>query len=567
MGRKTRAFLSGLICAAMSVTAFVQSVSAETLLKNEKLEEATAAEIMADMGIGWNLGNSLDATDGGYSNESEISWSNPKTTQELISKVKELGFNTVRVPVSWGNHSAQTTYKISAAWLQRVKEVVDYCYNEDMYVIVNIHHDCLKQLKANSKGYTPSSAYYDQSEAFVDSIWSQVADYFKDYDYHLIFETLNEPRLIGDVNEWWFTSSNIQPNVKDSINCINKLNQSAVDVIRAAGGYNEKRLIMCPGYDASVDGATNSMFKLPTDISGNKNRLVVSVHGYSPYDFAMGSVRTYNTTQQRNLKNWTMDPIKTKYIDKGIPVVMGEFSATAAKDLEERKKWAEDYAGQASAMNMPIILWDNNAFNKQTDNGQMNSECHGYINRSDNTVSAEQQAVLDILIAPYKELETKRKAEMTVYTDIEVNCTVSGLTEDNKSLAGIKTAEIYNADKTVSMNFNLNTGNVFSVPDVADGEYTVVLNADNCVSKTTTFTIKDGKQVAPVNETINLLGDINGDGKLNSLDIILIKRHIIMRSLNEYQQACADVDGKNGVNSLDIIRIKRAMIKYQPLWK
>ncbi len=559
MGRKTKALLSGLICAAMSVTAMVQTVSAETLLNEAALEEATAQEILADMGIGWNLGNTLDAP-------SETSWGCPKTTQELISKVKDLGFNTVRIPVTWGGHM-NSDLTIKESWMSRVKEVVDYCYNEDMYVIINIHHDCKSSLANTSKGYTPSGTYYVRSKKFVDSVWSQVSDYFKDYDYHLIFETLNEPRLIGDANEWWFTASNPQTNVKDSINIINKLNQSAVNKIRAAGGYNEKRLIMCPGYDASVDGATTSYFTLPTDIAGNKNRLAVSVHGYSPYDFAMGSVSTYNSTQQRNLKNYTMDPIKTKLVDKGIPVVMGEFSATAAKDLSERKKWAEDYAGQASAMNMPIILWDNNAFNKKTDDGKMNSECHGYINRSNNTVSDEQQQVLDVLFAPYKALEAERMAEMTTLTDIEINCTVSGLAEDKYSLVGIRTAEIYNSDKSFSMNFNLNTGNVFTVPNIADGEYTVVLSADNCVSKTTAFTIKKGIQTAPVNEQINLIGDINGDGAANALDLMLIKRHLIGLRLGEYEQACADVDRNGKIDTIDLLRLKKAMINYQPIWK
>ena len=559
MGRKTKALLSGLICAAMSVTAMVQTVSAETLLNEAALEEATAQEILSDMGIGWNLGNTLDAP-------SETSWGCPKTTQELISKVKELGFNTVRIPVSWSGH-LDSKYTVSSAWMDRVQEVVDYCYNENMYVILNTHHDCEEKATTSNKSYSLTSSDYAISKFYITQVWSQVAKRFKDYDYHLIFETMNEPRLRKSNYEWWFDKNNIPEEVSTAIDCINKLNQDAVNTIRAAGSYNKGRLIMCPGYDASVDGATVKGFKLPTDIAGNKNRLVVSVHGYSPYDFAMGSVSTYNTTQQRNLKNWTMNPIKTKLVDKGIPVVMGEFSATAAKDLSERLNWAKDYAALASAMNMPIILWDNNAFNKKTDDGKMNSDCHGYINRSNNTVSDEQQQVLDVLFAPYKALEAERMAEMTTLTDIEINCTVSGLAEDKYSLVGIRTAEIYNSDKSFSMNFNLNTGNVFTVPNIADGEYTVVLSADNCVSKTTAFTIKKGIQTAPVNEQINLIGDINGDGAANALDLMLIKRHLIGLRLGEYEQACADVDRNGKIDTIDLLRLKKAMINYQPIWK
>ena len=546
----------------MSVTAVAQTVSAETLLKGKKLENATTAEIMADMGMGWNLGNALDATGGGYANSSETSWGNPKTTQELISKAKELGFNTVRVPVSWGNHSAQTTYKISDAWLTRVKEVVDYCYNEDMCVIVNIHHDCLQQLKANSRGYTPSSAYYDQSEAFVDSIWSQVADYFKDYDYHLIFETLNEPRLIGDTNEWWFTPTNIQTNVKDSITCINKLNQSAVDVIRAAGGYNEKRIIMCPGYDASVDGATNSMFKLPTDISGNTQRIVASIHGYVPYNFAMNASGTsvYSATIKNELKS-IMNTIKTKLIDKGIYAVMGEFSATASKPLAQRQKWAADYASLASEMNMPIILWDNNS-----NSGDNAAEYHGYINRTTYEVYDGQQAVLDNLFAPYKALEAERKAAMPTHTEVEINCAVAGLDESDYSIAGLRAARIYNADNSFSANCNLNTGSSFSLDLLEDGEYMVELSADNCAAKTTSFTVVNGEQVAPVNETINLVGDINGDGKANTTDLMLLKRHMLFGELGEYEQACADTSRNGKIDLPDVSKLKRHMINIQSLW-
>lgn len=139
-----------------------------------------------------------------------------------------------------------------------------------MYVILNIHHDTKSSASASGAGYYPRSSAYSSSEKFVTSVWSQAAEYFKDYDYHLIFETLNEPRLIGTGYEWWFNKWNIPSEVKDAIDCINKLNQKAVDTIRDTGSNNRGRLIMCPGYDASIDGATVSGFKLPTDISGNK---------------------------------------------------------------------------------------------------------------------------------------------------------------------------------------------------------------------------------------------------------------------------------------------------------
>ena len=157
-----------------------------------------------------------------------------------------------------------------------------------MYVILNIHHDTSTQY------YYPSSTYKTQSVKFVKSIWTQVAKYFKDYDQHLVFETLNEPRLVGTGDEWWFPVNNPNSAVLDSISVINTLNQTAVDVIRAAGGKNTDRCIMVPGYGASIDGCTTSTFKLPDD--STPNRLIVSVHAYTPYNFVL------NANAQLNLR-------------------------------------------------------------------------------------------------------------------------------------------------------------------------------------------------------------------------------------------------------------------------
>ncbi|WP_417717561.1 cellulase family glycosylhydrolase, partial [Ruminococcus sp.] len=400
-------YLSFILSLLMAMTIFigldlgdinVQALSGDTL------KNADTEAILEDMGLGWNLGNSLDAT-GGSGLDTETSWSNPKTTQALIDKVKSLGFNTVRVPVSWGKHVSGDNYTIDSAWLARVKEVVDYCYKNDMYVILNIHHDTKSSASASGAGYYPRSSAYSSSEKFVTSVWSQMAEYFKDYDYHLIFETLNEPRLIGTGYEWWFNKWSIPSEVKDAIECINKLNQKAVDTIRATGSNNRGRLIMCPGYDASIDGATVSGFKLPTDISGNKNRIAVSVHAYSPYNFAMnvgsGSTSTYTSSIKNELQD-LFSTLKSNFRDKGIPVVIGEFGSTDKNNTAERVKWATDYTALAKKNNIPCVLWDNNAF--AVYNGSsivLNSEYHGYINRKNNTVTSPAKDVIEALMKPY----------------------------------------------------------------------------------------------------------------------------------------------------------------------
>ena len=391
----SKRYLSFILSLLMAMTIFigldlgdinVQALSGDTL------KNADTEAILEDMGLGWNLGNSLDAT-GGSGLDTETSWSNPKTTQALIDKVKSLGFNTVRVPVSWGKHVSGDNYTIDSAWLARVKEVVDYCYKNDMYVILNIHHDTKSSESASGAGYYPRSSAYSSSEKFVTSVWSQMAEYFKNYDYHLIGY------------EWWFNKWNIPSEVKDAIDCINKLNQKAVDTIRDTGSNNRGRLIMCPGYDASIDGATVSGFKLPTDISGNKNRIAVSVHAYSPYNFAMnvgsGSTSTYTSSIKNELQD-LFSTLKSNFRDKGIPVVIGEFGSTDKNNTAERVKWATDYTALAKKNNIPCVLWDNNAFAVYNGNSiVLNSEYHGYINRKNNTVTSPAKDVIEALMKPY----------------------------------------------------------------------------------------------------------------------------------------------------------------------
>jgi len=488
----SKRYLSFILSLLMAMTIFigldlgdinVQALSGDTL------KNADTEAILEDMGLGWNLGNSLDAT-GGSGLDTETSWSNPKTTQALIDKVKSLGFNTVRVPVSWGKHVSGDNYTIDSAWLARVKEVVDYCYKNDMYVILNIHHDTKSSASASGAGYYPRSSAYSSSEKFVTSVWSQVSEYFKDYDYHLIFETLNEPRLIGTGYEWWFNKWSIPSEVKDAIDCINKLNQKAVDTIRDTGSNNKGRLIMCPGYDASIDGATVSGFKLPTDISGNKNRIAVSVHAYSPYNFAMnvdtskGATSTYSSSIKDELQN-LFSTLKSNFRDKGIPVVIGEFGSTDKNNTAERVKWATDYTALAKKNNIPCVLWDNNAF--AVYNGSsivLNSEYHGYINRKNNTVTSPAKDVIEALMKPYgKKADLNCSSSVTIVAGQSKNIGASSSTSGAVLTYKSTTPSICTVDKNGNVTaFKTGTGYV-TVTASANGYNSVSKDVKIVVSK------------------------------------------------------------------------------------
>lgn len=480
----SKRYLSFILSLLMAMTIFIGldlgDINAQAL-SGDTLKNADTEAILEDMGLGWNLGNSLDAT-GGSGLDTETSWSNPKTTQALIDKVKSLGFNTVRVPVSWGKHVSGDNYTIDSAWLARVKEVVDYCYKNDMYVILNIHHDTKSSESASGAGYYPRSSAYSSSEKFVTSVWSQAAEYFKDYDYHLIFETLNEPRLIGTRYEWWFDKWNIPSEVKDAIDCINKLNQKAVDTIRDTGSNNRGRLIMCPGYDTSIYGATVSGFKLPTDISGNKNRIAVSVHAYSPYNFAMnidtsnGATSTYSSYIKDELKN-LFSTLKSNFRDKGIPVVIGEFGSTDKNNTAERVKWATDYTALAKKNKIPCVLWDNNAF--AVYNGSsivLNSEYHGYINRKNNTVTSPAKDVIEALMKPYgKKADLNCSSSVTIVAGQSKNIGASSSTSGAVLTYKSTTPSICTVDKN---------GNVTALK-TGTGYVTVTASANgyNSVSK------------------------------------------------------------------------------------
>lgn len=486
----SKRYLSFILSLLMAMTIFIGldlgDINAQAL-SGDTLKNADTEAILEDMGLGWNLGNSLDAT-GGSGLDTETSWSNPKTTQALIDKVKSLGFNTVRVPVSWGKHVSGDNYTIDSAWLARVKEVVDYCYKNDMYVILNIHHDTKSSASASGAGYYPRSSAYSSSEKFVTSVWSQAAEYFKDYDYHLIFETLNEPRLIGTGYEWWFNKWSIPSEVKDAIDCINKLNQKAVDTIRDTGSNNRGRLIMCPGYDASIDGATVSGFKLPTDISGNKNRIALSVHAYSPYNFAMnvgsGSTSTYTSSIKNELQG-LFSTLKSNFRDKGIPVVIGEFGSTDKNNTAERVKWATDYTALAKKNNIPCVLWDNNAFAVYNGNNiVLNSEYHGYINRKNNTVTSPAKDVIEALMKPYgKKADLNCSSSVTIVAGQSKNIGASSSTSGAVLTYKSTTPYICTVDKNGNVTaFKTGTGYV-TVTASANGYDSVSKDVKIVVSK------------------------------------------------------------------------------------
>lgn len=342
------------------------------------LPDNEALKFVEDMKIGWSLGNTLDATTENRTDELTIekSWCGVYTTEQMVLDIRNAGFNTIRIPVTWHNH-VDDDYNISKVWLDRVQEVVDYAYNNGMYVILNIHHDTDRNF------VYPDNQHYQNSEDYIKKIWQQVAERFKDYGEKLIFETQNEPRLIGTDSEWWIQDgSDI---AKETIGCINKLNQAAVDTIRATGGNNAERYIMVPSYCAAYAYALSDLFIMPNDTAQNK--LIVSVHAYIPYNFALQSPSDNGSSNKFVIGakaccgeiDSMMSALYDKFTSKGVPVVIGEFGARDKFDnLEARVNFSAYYVAKARSVGISCCWWDNNAF---TGGGEL----FGIYNRSTNT--------------------------------------------------------------------------------------------------------------------------------------------------------------------------------------
>ncbi len=326
-------------------------------VKELTISDISSIDLVADMKIGWSLGNTLDAT-GGIALESERSWGNPKTTKEMIDAVVDAGFNVIRIPVTWEKHFGEAPdYTIHEDWLDRVQEVVDYAYERDVYVILNLHHE---------DWHFPSEENKETASAILTALWTQIAERFKEYDEHLIFEGLNEPRKKGTPMEW--NGGDIEGR-----SVVNHFAKVFVETVRATGGNNELRHLMVTGYAASSSRDALASIVLPED-----DKLIVSVHAYTPYNFALN----INGTDQWDITKdtWDIDilmkDIDELFLQKGIPVIIGEFGAVDKNNEAERIEWVTYYLTKAKETGVPCLWWDNNAFNGSGEN-------FGLLNRRD----------------------------------------------------------------------------------------------------------------------------------------------------------------------------------------
>ncbi len=343
----------------------------ELSIPEKELPDSEALRFVRNLGVGFSVGNTFDAyVDGGLADEmkTETAWVPVALTKETLQAYHKAGFDSVRIPVSWHNHVSDD-FTISDKWLARVKEAVDWAIDDGMYVILNIHHD--NHPEANA--FYPDQEHLEQSKNYVKRIWEQLSAEFGGYDERLIFEGLNEPRLVGTDLEWTFRSGDSKSD--EALSCINELNQLFVDTVRASGGNNSSRYLMVPGYAGSPDGVLSKNFTVPSDPadpSGEQHRIILEVHAYTPYDFALkpGGGWFFDASMKVCTKDIDafMDKLYSSYVSKGVPVIIDEFGAVSRlnKDgepnVQNRVDYSAYYVAAARARGMSCFVWDNGAW-------------------------------------------------------------------------------------------------------------------------------------------------------------------------------------------------------------
>jgi endoglucanase len=353
----------------------------------EAVSEMSAIDIVDDMGLGWNLGNTFDSVNTWTNpltvDAVETGWGNSTTTKEMISTIHDYGFDSIRIPITWWQ-MMDSDYTINADYLARVKEVVDWCYEEGMYVIINTHHDDVTHGDDNIDSWLSiASSDLTTAQKNYETVWNQIASYFADYDNHLVFEGMNEPSFGTDK--------------------VVALNQTFVDTVRATGGNNADRLLLVSAPNTDLSQSLKSDFTLPDD-----DMIAVSIHYYLPSTFCVaeagaswGYASTWGTDAEKNELINNFESMKSKFVDNGVPVILGEYGVLTSDENGKDKDSIYDFLKTVAETSksydgITSYLWDSG------NGGDMQ-----YFNRNELTFfnSAIGQMYIDVNGSDYEQIE------------------------------------------------------------------------------------------------------------------------------------------------------------------
>jgi endoglucanase len=326
----------------------------------------TAMKIVRGMKLGVNIGNSFDSVyEEGIAGQT--GWGNPNVSQNYIKSLKTHGFTSVRFPVTWADYIGEAPdYTVSDTWMGRVGQVVNWILAENMYCILNVHHDGADIKNKSWIEEAPQSAAKEaEVKAKFTALWSQIALNFKNASDRLILEGMNEPQF----DKLWPRGNSNIANKTKAFNLLNDLNQIFVDTVRATGGNNATRCLLIPGYWTDIDMNVDNwgtFYRMPTDTEENGvNKLILSLHYYTPWNFCGGNSTTWaNTTELNNQFN----KVKVNFIDKGIPVIIGEYAVNintndgavngTQKNSTHRVAWMLGVTQKCVDLGICPVLWD-----------------------------------------------------------------------------------------------------------------------------------------------------------------------------------------------------------------
>lgn len=408
-------FIAAVLVGTVVAGSFTAPFSVQAAKKDiTSFEDLNQSQIVEAMGPGWNLGNQLESVTDNV--PEETNWGNPVITEKLIQSVKAAGFKSIRIPVSYfAKIDDDKDYTIDSKWLDRVQEVVDYCIKNDLYAVINIHGDGYNTidgswLLCNGKNQTEIKKKYKK-------VWKQIAERFKNYDEHLLFESMNEE----------FDGSYSEPN-KEYYQNINDYNQIFVDTVRKTRDNNTKRWLIIPGWNTNIDYTTGDYgFKLPTDqyrdksIDKEEQRIMISVHYYSPWDFCGGEncvitqwgneaddpSKTSTTCDETYMKN-QLNLMKTTFADKGYPVFIGEYGSIDKTSYDSENEYYRAYF----ARKLCQLSRKNGCIPMHWDNGYNGVHGFGLFDRT--TCEITQPVIIDAIMEGFGQKASQNSTLMSV---------------------------------------------------------------------------------------------------------------------------------------------------------
>ncbi len=428
--------VSKLLAAALTVTACLSGSAIPACGaghgKNGGVRDMTSQQIVEDMGLGYNIGNTFDSIGSFITTtdpwEYQKGWGNDPVTKQFIQKIKQGGFKTVRFPVSWAQW-IDSSNRIDPGYMNAVQTVVDWCMEEDLYVILNIHHD---SGAADTSWVRRAAVDWDWTSKRYEAVWTQISENFKNYGDHLIFEGMNEVEFPA------------APSMSKQYELLNSMNQLFVDTVRKTGGNNASRHLLIPGYNTDIRRTCDRRYHFPNDPAGH---CILSIHYYSPSPFCVAEhdvdwavpVTTWGSEEDIQAVEADLNMLAEKFITKGTPVIIGEYGVLTEdnKEKESIRRYLSTVPEIIMEYGMCPILWDTSNAGDMKTLERVSGEFYDPVIGQNYKALAQKKAAGQI---------AKRTFDFPVYKRVVVPASPNGVV----SLASYSSADILGISFTLT---------------------------------------------------------------------------------------------------------------------